>query len=336
MPSYKIIAARTKSDPRSVWCWTGARWSTFGEAGRTQRGSGGGFPLARPYGALALRATREQKRAVQLEQIPAPRRRVQAVHVLGHECHARQDALHARKREMPLVRPRATQLPEAPRVEPPHFFGVALEGLGRREVLRAIPLPQAAGPPEGRKAALSRDARSGQDGERATGQKLGEEVEERREGRLAHGISSSRTRRSRPRVLKSSGTDTSASSPLVPGRTTRFRTRRVAVERALAGFGGGSVPEGIPGISVLDVDVTVIAANTGRPVTFASSAWKASRASPRAGRRRRRESSGERASGRSAVSMTPAASVFTRVMRPGAERATVHAASNRKRDVERR
>ena len=154
---------------------------------------------------------------MQLEQVPAPRRRVQAVHVLRHERHARQDALHAREREVPLVRPRAAQLLEAPRVEPPHLLGVAREGLGRREVLRAIPFPQAAGAAEGRKAALGRDARSGQHGERAPGQKLGQEVEERREERLAHGTSRSRTRRSRPRVRKSSGTETSASSPRRPG-----------------------------------------------------------------------------------------------------------------------
>ena len=70
---------------------------------------------------------------------------------------------------------------EAPRVEPPHFFGVAREGLGRREILRAIPFPEPAGSPKRRKAALVRDARSGQHGERAPGQEPGQEVEERRQ-----------------------------------------------------------------------------------------------------------------------------------------------------------
>ena len=41
--------------------------------------------------------------------------------------------------------------------------GIAAECLGRRDILDAVALPQPVGPAEGRKAALGRHARAGQD-----------------------------------------------------------------------------------------------------------------------------------------------------------------------------
>ena len=308
-PLPRVWLVRRALRPDVVWFEERAGTSHTGGAGSARR--------ARERGGRS-HCTREERWSSRRPGF-RPRRAGRATFSVS-DRHAGREPLHARESEVPLARPRPRAALEAPRINA-IFPRDRARKLGRRGGPRGGYPPQP--PPRKPSEVFRRDTGTRGRNKRTPGQELGK----RSRSRVTRSAESpARTRRrSREGAEKLPGPRRGSSRPGpqgAPRHSDAAPYGGVRGERP-----GGRVPEGMPGASVLDVEVTAISTRRREsPSPSASSASRASRAAPRAegyGAARR----GDCASDISTDSTRPATSVFTRVMPPGDERTTVHAAS---------